>query len=701
MQARGKAIKTWFGNHKQYKTKNVMKMGRKTSLRQVVGHFRGAEIEEELVRQHPDVENMGQVRFGGFQPALTKVMESLSAEAIAEYRDIGKQWDKRGPPHEVQIKNCTRFGQRLMKNMHEVASKQLGMVSITITSYPKNMMQNGMIFHDYYDELSSEGVVVGNFVRYNHEAALAMAAAAGEFFKYVRQAREGMLSPKSAHGKGGFLWMEQGVGGIPILPPPIRGNAGVELKITQRQILQQFFQDHYQLASGNPSAHPPWEQMRIQGDKFYTAAMVPADYLHSPGVRRDFLFSDPTRMPGALVGELIDHLRGRQAAEGELSFMFTHTLSEGKFVLATYLEGCREACQKAQEFGSYSYQREDVVAGDMDMEVDGLEEEVHVDGVLPPQPAADTSGPSPEPITPHQEGNGLRGQSKDAAGTGARAAAPRVATSGAPQQPQTLDPQLAETQGFVFGLPGGTAFGSDTKCAYPYNIPSHANYDPAPGYGPHDGFLPPAQPPVKWGPSSTPVPEVYPAPGAAVLLNGMSAMSQQGSPPYAQINAMAPSAIAQTIGTVLQPRSILHNTAGGEMLPACIFLPPSPLLPLPSFIVDFESQLGKHRRISTPGISIGLNSHAGNPQVRPTPVMGGSAAGHHVIPDTDSFFLHRRSAMLQSQVALSDAPLPVIRTPRIKNTTTPAVSTRITRSATALSMNLRTTRVAQKGKKKR
>ncbi|CAA7269661.1 unnamed protein product [Cyclocybe aegerita] len=618
--------------------------------------------------------------------------------------------------------------------MHEVASKQLGMVSITITSYPKNMTQNGMIFHDYNDELSSEGVVVENFVRYNHEAALAMAAAAGEFFKYVRQAREGTLSPKSAHGKGGFLWMERGVGGIPILPPPIRGNAGVKLKITQRQILRQFFQDHYRLASGNPSAHPLWEQMRIHGDKFYAAAMVPADYLHSPGVRHDFLFSNPTRMPGALVGELIDHLRGRQAAEGELSFMFTHTLSEGKFVLATYLEGCREACQKAQEFGSYSYQREDVVAGDMDMEVDGPEEEVHVDGVPPPQPAADTSGPSPEPITPHQEGNGLRGQSKDAAGTGARAAAPRVATSGAPQQPQTLDPQLAEvspapsiispthscqpgsssitqplyshhpqhqTQGFVFGLPGGAAFGSDTKCAYPYNIPGHANYDPAPGYGPHNGFLPPAQPPVKWGPSSTPVPEVYPAPGAAVLLNGMSAMSQQGSPLSAQINAMAPSAIAQTIGTVLQPQSILHNTAGGEMLPACIFLPPSPLLPPPSFIIDFESQLGKHRRISTPGISIRLNSRAGNPQVRPTPVMGGSAAGHHVIPDTDSFFLHWRSAMLQSQAALSDAPLPVIRTPRIKNTTTPAVSTHITRSAAASSMNLCTTRVAQKGKKKR
>ncbi|CAA7261893.1 unnamed protein product [Cyclocybe aegerita] len=321
-------------------------------------------------------------------------------------------------------------------------------------------------------------------------------------------------------------------------------------------------------------------------------------------------------MPGALVGELIDHLRGRQAAEGQLSFMFTHMLSEGKFVLATYPEGCREACQKAQEFGSYSYQQEDVVAGDMEMEFDGLEEEAHVEGVPPPQPAADTSGPSSEPIMPHKEGNGLQGQSKDAAGTGARVVAPWVATSRAPPQPQALDPQLAEVslapaiisptrscqqgsssitqppysdrprhwmQGFVFGLPDGAGFVSDAKCAYPYNIPGHANYDPAPGYGPDDGFLPPAHPPVKWGPSSTPVPEVYRAPGVAVLLNDMSAMSQRGSPPYAQINAMAPSAIAQTTGTVLQPRSMLHNTAAGEMLPPLIFLPPL------SFIFDFES----------------------------------------------------------------------------------------------------------------
>jgi hypothetical protein len=80
-----------------------VKYVKRWNLKSVVGFQRKADIQDvcrELTDSNPGTKKY----IGGYQKALSKVVNELTEEEQEEYRAMAKEWTKRSPPVEVQRK---------------------------------------------------------------------------------------------------------------------------------------------------------------------------------------------------------------------------------------------------------------------------------------------------------------------------------------------------------------------------------------------------------------------------------------------------------------------------------------------------------------------------------------------------------------------------------------------------------------------
>ncbi len=98
------AVYTWFKNNKPFKDRAVFKLERKIPLRRVIGKMRAEEIHDRVKAMNPDVEKGDKGYPGHFQKALTAIMEELTDEELEEMEATRAEWQKSGPPIDVQLK---------------------------------------------------------------------------------------------------------------------------------------------------------------------------------------------------------------------------------------------------------------------------------------------------------------------------------------------------------------------------------------------------------------------------------------------------------------------------------------------------------------------------------------------------------------------------------------------------------------------
>jgi hypothetical protein len=97
-------VKRWFYNNgRKRDRKDRVRYVRKWNLKQVVGHMEKARIEEvckEQTGSNPGTRNY----LGGYQKALTDVVDNLSEEEVSGYRKMAREWTMKSPPEHVQRK---------------------------------------------------------------------------------------------------------------------------------------------------------------------------------------------------------------------------------------------------------------------------------------------------------------------------------------------------------------------------------------------------------------------------------------------------------------------------------------------------------------------------------------------------------------------------------------------------------------------
>jgi len=92
----------WFYNYGgKGESKEKFRYGKKWTLKRVVGFMRKAEVEE-ICRRITDSAPGTTKYLGGYQKALSEVLEGLTEEEEAEYRAMAKTWTKKSPPLEIQ-----------------------------------------------------------------------------------------------------------------------------------------------------------------------------------------------------------------------------------------------------------------------------------------------------------------------------------------------------------------------------------------------------------------------------------------------------------------------------------------------------------------------------------------------------------------------------------------------------------------------
>src|SRR5258705_3211453 len=98
------AVYTWFKNNKPFKDRAVFKLERKIPLRRVIGKMRMEEIHNRVKAMNPDIEKSDKGYPGHFQKALTPLMQELTDEELEEMEATRVEWQKSGPPIDVQLK---------------------------------------------------------------------------------------------------------------------------------------------------------------------------------------------------------------------------------------------------------------------------------------------------------------------------------------------------------------------------------------------------------------------------------------------------------------------------------------------------------------------------------------------------------------------------------------------------------------------
>ncbi|KAF9521257.1 hypothetical protein CPB83DRAFT_900931 [Crepidotus variabilis] len=311
-------IKSWYKrNRPAAKERRIFKFERRIALRTVVAHTKSAAIKAAVLEKLPDNKKEDQREyFKNFQTTVTEFMHQLSKKERKQYEAIRDEWQAEGPPADVQARNAQRFGYRCVEDMHKVANKQFGMLMITFTARPTRSGGWEYFIHDYNPNLNIPNNPILSMLGWAKPECRAFGKMFAKWVGYTDEAKAGHLSEDNGQSAGtnpGTTFALQTTNsGLPILPDPVLSSSGTEYFGTKREIIREFFVQHYRLATGKSTSRVPWGAMNESVREFIKSEFIP----------KKVLINDPGRMSSNHVSILLEHLRDRQKVEGIPTFLF-------------------------------------------------------------------------------------------------------------------------------------------------------------------------------------------------------------------------------------------------------------------------------------------------------------------------------------------------------------------------------------------
>ncbi|KAF9531674.1 hypothetical protein CPB83DRAFT_891564 [Crepidotus variabilis] len=314
-----KQIWTWYQNrNKQKRAIDMPGANGKVTLWQVL-KFEKDEIilaetdrltkEEHGSNETRDTARGGQLWILNYQRAISQIMKSLEPEEKERMKKIRDEWEARGLPKDLQIKNAKKV-KSVMKTFHEHLLREYGMRCITAENHYDE--DNNLLWSiwDSGEELRDDKLTMYPLAAYNPTAAAELENVFCEYTNHLYERDTGKTAPENfrpAKFTMDDILMDSD--GWPTVP-----SEGDENTVTRRRdIIRAYVKAHWKLALENRGGTIPWNN--IEKD--------PGFYLTEQSTPLGFRFRNPSRFNDGECTALLEHWK-HAVADGCDGFEFKH-----------------------------------------------------------------------------------------------------------------------------------------------------------------------------------------------------------------------------------------------------------------------------------------------------------------------------------------------------------------------------------------
>ncbi|KIO05423.1 hypothetical protein M404DRAFT_25550 [Pisolithus tinctorius Marx 270] len=278
------AIKNWmYNNSPSWAQKALVKYGSKWTALKVIKLQCKKDIQQVLVKAGIQPRMSAMIKH--YQPAVQKVVQSLTKAELDQAAHLAKEWNEGKPPPEAQAEAPTSKGQKYAKQFVYDMWKQCGMRVVIMSAWKDKDGEVMVGVNDFNDELG-DGELYSDWEdlhgKWSAYAKKAFGANGTEDGSGEDEA--GQTTVKAWKGK---KWSQFSLStnddGTPILPNLL--DLGTpELK----DIMRVFITSHYCLACGKTNASVPWaaiagNQASYVSSKYLLEHKVPLWYLTTDG----------------------------------------------------------------------------------------------------------------------------------------------------------------------------------------------------------------------------------------------------------------------------------------------------------------------------------------------------------------------------------------------------------------------------------
>ncbi|KAI5987343.1 hypothetical protein F5J12DRAFT_898544 [Pisolithus orientalis] len=288
------AVKNWMYNNSQsWAWKALIKYGSKWTALKVIKLQHKKDIQQVLVKAGIHPGTLAMIKH--YQPAIQKVVRSLTKAELDQAAHLAKEWNERKPPPKAQAEVATIKGQKYAKQFAYDMWKQCGMRVVIMLAWKDKEGEVMVGVNDFNDKLGDGELysdwedLHGKWSAYTKKAFGANGMEDGS-----REDEASQTTVKAQKGKKQSQFsLSTNDDGMPILPN-LLDLWTLELK----DIMRVFITSHYCLACGKMNASVPWAAI----------ADNQASYVSSKYLPPNILFKEPTRLTHH---ELIETLEWR------------------------------------------------------------------------------------------------------------------------------------------------------------------------------------------------------------------------------------------------------------------------------------------------------------------------------------------------------------------------------------------------------
>ncbi|KIJ60683.1 hypothetical protein HYDPIDRAFT_32104 [Hydnomerulius pinastri MD-312] len=250
----------------------------------------------------------------------------VTAEEMEEYQSLAEEWNTKGVPKDVQMKEIQRHLAPFLWQLTESMFGRFGIRMIMLWGYENDQGVIVQGHHDHNDRLD------GPAFTKTHKDWLDEPIGAN-WQGYLVNVFKGASADAPVHSTKDPL-VTISPEGMPMLPEIDYSSAKLE---TLKRILREFLNACYQRVLGSAKAKVPWKQ--IHGD---LSQFVDPDGDFLPD---DVVIQDPLHMLQDHVTRILHHWKARQdAASADVTFEFKASLAPSSAQEATQKETPRKPC---------------------------------------------------------------------------------------------------------------------------------------------------------------------------------------------------------------------------------------------------------------------------------------------------------------------------------------------------------------------
>ncbi|KAI6137824.1 hypothetical protein BKA82DRAFT_4368917 [Pisolithus tinctorius] len=297
------AIKNWmYNNSRSRARKALVKYGSKWMALKVIKLQHKKDIQQVLVKARIQPGTLAMIKH--YQPAVQKVVQSLTKAELDQAARLAKEWNERKPPPKAQAEAATSKGQKYAKQFAYNMWKQCGMRVVIMSAWKDKDGEVMVGVNDFNDELGDGELysdwedLHGKWSAYAKKAFGANGTEDGS-----REDEAGQTTVKAWKGK---KWSQFSLStnddGMPVLPNLLDLQT-LELK----DIMRVFVTGHYCLACGKMNASVPWAAI----------ADNQASYVSSKYLPPNIPFKEPTRLTHHELIETLEFWKEQQQEHPE------------------------------------------------------------------------------------------------------------------------------------------------------------------------------------------------------------------------------------------------------------------------------------------------------------------------------------------------------------------------------------------------